>query len=447
MKVDRKQLEAEIKKFGPWTFLFDFGDGLFSIPREEWSSKFHNFIVQDYAARIVIPLIASNLDRPPSESTVLDIGCNDGWFCSMLAKIGFTRVVGIDPNKANIKRARIIKKAFRLENLELYCSSLDDYLTNEQFDVISMFGVLNHTNNPLNDLIKLHSLTKKYLYLDLDILCKDYVDTSFPPDFDSHIKDVSGQMRCHVELPHNDTSFKKDLVFQFSKRSVQMLLYRAGFFPVFQMLQPFSIPSHYRNDKRVFFMAKRSDRNLWKCEIELDFVREHVKCKLGNSLPELVDEGFKGFNIVRYLDAYFAIPQGLIERFDPITTIVSEKIYSCKEKSRLLTLLNIGEEDAIEINRAEKAEIAMTVCEELLLQSKYKETLTILDAIDTNRFGLNRKAATLMHIANQKSKFVNNRNERSCHLENSASFNKEQPAYSCHEIFNGYIGHKLNDND
>ena len=78
---------------------------------------------------------------------VLDVGCGEGVLCSMIALAGASRVVGIDYSTEAIDNAN---KKFNIENLSFICS--DYKKIKDKFDVITMQGVLEHFDEPWEEL-------------------------------------------------------------------------------------------------------------------------------------------------------------------------------------------------------------------------------------------------------------------------------------------------------
>ena len=81
------------------------------------------------------------------EKKVLDIGCGEGRLVSTIAGAGASGVVGVDYSVEAIKNAR---DRFDLPNLEFVSS--DYRRINEKFDVVTMQGVMEHFDNPWDEL-------------------------------------------------------------------------------------------------------------------------------------------------------------------------------------------------------------------------------------------------------------------------------------------------------
>ena len=78
---------------------------------------------------------------------VLDIGCGPGKLASMISAAGASKVDGIDYSKEAITLA---KKQFNIKNVNYSC--MDYKSVNEKYDVVTLQGVLEHLNNPFEEL-------------------------------------------------------------------------------------------------------------------------------------------------------------------------------------------------------------------------------------------------------------------------------------------------------
>jgi tRNA (mo5U34)-methyltransferase len=81
--------------------------------------------------------------------TVLDVGCNAGFYSLEMKRRGADRVVGIDHNPGYLAQARF---AAEVTGLDIEFREMDVYSVadlREQFDVVLFMGVLYHLRHPL----------------------------------------------------------------------------------------------------------------------------------------------------------------------------------------------------------------------------------------------------------------------------------------------------------
>lgn len=101
-----------------------------------------------------------------SGASVLDIGCNFGFFCFEAAKRGATRVLGVDVDPENIRKARLLADCLGL-NVEFALLDIETDSLNEQFDHVLCLNVLHHLKNPLASLDRLIDISAGRLVLEV----------------------------------------------------------------------------------------------------------------------------------------------------------------------------------------------------------------------------------------------------------------------------------------
>lgn len=106
---------------------------------------------------------------------VLDIGCNEGYFCNLVVERGAANVIGIDYIKQNIDNA---KQRYNKDNIEFICQSWD-VLPKGPFDLIIWSSAMHYELDPRQVVNKISScLAKDGLF----ILECGVIETS-RPDF------------------------------------------------------------------------------------------------------------------------------------------------------------------------------------------------------------------------------------------------------------------------
>jgi tRNA (mo5U34)-methyltransferase len=89
--------------------------------------------------------------------SVLDIGCNAGFYSIEMKKRGAARVVGIDSDDTYLEQGRFAAAVSGFPDIEFRNLSVYDVgRLGEQFDVVIFMGVLYHLRHPLLALDTLH---------------------------------------------------------------------------------------------------------------------------------------------------------------------------------------------------------------------------------------------------------------------------------------------------
>jgi tRNA (mo5U34)-methyltransferase len=134
-----------IRALEPWFHNFRFGD-LQTAP--------HHFL-GDYP-RVKWQRFERALPRDLRGATVLDIGCNAGFYSIEMKRRGAGRVLGIDVDERYLRQARLAAELSRVE-IELQQMSVYDIgRLGERFDVVLFMGVLYHLRHPLLALDLIH---------------------------------------------------------------------------------------------------------------------------------------------------------------------------------------------------------------------------------------------------------------------------------------------------
>lgn len=134
----RAEIRQRIEELGPWFHNLDIG-GVKTAPEH---------FLGDYPAskwERYSDLIPRDLDG----RSVLDIGCNAGFFAVEMKRRNAGRVVGIDHDARYLKQAEFVAEQAGVE-LELRKMSVYDInKLNEKFDIVLFSGVLYHLRHPL----------------------------------------------------------------------------------------------------------------------------------------------------------------------------------------------------------------------------------------------------------------------------------------------------------
>jgi tRNA (mo5U34)-methyltransferase len=145
--MSREQLEARVRALAPWFHNLDLR-GVRTAPEH---------FLGDYPG-MVWQSIAPALPQDLTGRSVLDIGCNAGFFSLEMKRRGAARVVGVDLDPRYLEQARLAAEISGLDIELRQLSAYDVGRLGERFDVVLFMGVLYHLRHPLLalDLIRAH---------------------------------------------------------------------------------------------------------------------------------------------------------------------------------------------------------------------------------------------------------------------------------------------------
>jgi tRNA (mo5U34)-methyltransferase len=136
--MNREAIAREIEKLGPWFHNMELG-GVMTAP---------GHFLGDYP-RAKFQRFEHAIPKDLRGKTVLDIGCNGGFYSIEMKRRGAERVVGIDSDPVYLEQARF---AAEVSGADIELRQLDVYdvgRLGERFDVVLFMGVLYHLRYPL----------------------------------------------------------------------------------------------------------------------------------------------------------------------------------------------------------------------------------------------------------------------------------------------------------
>ena len=150
----RERVAERIRELGDWFHNLDL-DGvqtapdhfLGDYPRVKWQ-RFQHAIPADLRGK-----------------TVLDIGCNGGFYSIEMKRRGADRVVAMDFDDRYLAQARFAAEALGCEIEFRKLSVYDVQKLGEQFDIVLFLGVLYHLRHPLLALDLIHEHVARNLFV------------------------------------------------------------------------------------------------------------------------------------------------------------------------------------------------------------------------------------------------------------------------------------------
>ena len=200
--VDEETIEQKIALLGPWFHNLRL-NGLQTAPQHFLGDypeiKFANF-------RSAVPADLSG-------KTVLDIGCNAGFYSFEMKRRGAARVVAIDTDERYLRQARFAAEVQEMDIEFRQMAVWDVAQLGEKFDLVIFMGVLYHLRHPLLalDLIHEHVARDLMLFQSMQRGSRDVV--AVEPDYEFNAPapfDQPGYPRMHFiehRYSHDETNW------------------------------------------------------------------------------------------------------------------------------------------------------------------------------------------------------------------------------------------------
>lgn len=143
----QQEIEQRARALGTWFHNIDLA-GVKTAP--------HHFL-GDYPA-LKWRRFSHSIPSDLSDKSVLDIGCNGGFYSIEMKRRGASRVLGIDHDESYLRQARFAAEASGVDIEFRELSVYDVARIGEHFDIVLFMGVFYHLRHPLLalDLIREH---------------------------------------------------------------------------------------------------------------------------------------------------------------------------------------------------------------------------------------------------------------------------------------------------
>lgn len=150
-----KEIAGRVKELGFWFHNIHLGHGIYTNPEHPYGD-FPGYKWQE---------LSEYIPEDFSGKSVLDIGCNAGFYSIEMKKRGAKRVLGVDLDDYYLQQARF---AADVINLDIEFRKIDVYDVDklgEQFDYVLFLGVLYHLRYPMYALDKITLLARERLII------------------------------------------------------------------------------------------------------------------------------------------------------------------------------------------------------------------------------------------------------------------------------------------
>jgi tRNA (mo5U34)-methyltransferase len=152
--VSKDEIRRRAEALGPWFHNIEL-NGVWTAPQH---------FLGDYPA-VKWRSFAGAIPQDLTGKSVLDIGCNGGFYSIEMKKRGAARVLGIDFDDDYLAQARFAADVTGHDIEFLKLSVYDVGALGERFDVVLFMGVLYHLRHPLLALDLIHAHVAKDLFV------------------------------------------------------------------------------------------------------------------------------------------------------------------------------------------------------------------------------------------------------------------------------------------
>jgi tRNA (mo5U34)-methyltransferase len=197
-----EELQQRIDELGPWFHNMRLG-GIETAP---------NHFLGDYPA-IKFANFRDVIPEDLTGCTVLDIGCNAGFYSMEMKRRGAKRVLGIDTDDRYLEQARF---AAEVEDVDVEFRRMavwDVAALGEKFDLVIFMGVLYHLRHPLLalDLIHEHAARELMLFQTMQRGSREVVEVAEDYEFNEPaLFDEPGYPKMHFiekRYSHDETNW------------------------------------------------------------------------------------------------------------------------------------------------------------------------------------------------------------------------------------------------
>jgi tRNA (mo5U34)-methyltransferase len=215
-----EQIQEKIESLAPWFHCIDLGEGLKTKshsaagepadhPADTWS-KIKNVLPENLTGK-----------------SVLDVGCNAGFYAVEAKRRGASRVLGVDAQRHHVRQALFVRSVL---DLDIEFSRMSVYDLNRQsvgqFDVTLALGLIYHCKHLVLALERLFEVTKELLILETAIMPLEMTPESFVDI------PAGGEATLHPLVFAENQPEKKEQVFNWflpSVNALKALLINVGF--------------------------------------------------------------------------------------------------------------------------------------------------------------------------------------------------------------------------
>ncbi|HEX6625447.1 MAG TPA: DUF1698 domain-containing protein, partial [Pyrinomonadaceae bacterium] len=139
MTMTREEILSELERLQPWFHRIDLGGGLFTKTESVMGEPV------DHPAgpwQTIGKCVPADL----AGKSVLDVGCNAGFYAFEAKRRGAARVLGVDGQRQHVRQALFVRKALGMEGVEFRRMNVYELTRRNvgQFDITLALGLVYH---------------------------------------------------------------------------------------------------------------------------------------------------------------------------------------------------------------------------------------------------------------------------------------------------------------
>ena len=214
-------------------------------------------LIHDTRAQMLLSALE---DRVPAKrrKRAVDIACHQGFFSLQLARAGFDEVVALDARGEHVERTELLMQATSQGGVSAQVANVYDLSPDElgEFDLVLMFGLLYHLENPVLALRRARAVCRGTLIIETQIA----PNLSGPLDY-GHYKFVKPMMGAfaivdETEETHGPETSTDGICLVPSYEALVFILSRLGYRRVEKLPVPDGGYEQLRFGKRVMLLAE-----------------------------------------------------------------------------------------------------------------------------------------------------------------------------------------------
>jgi tRNA (mo5U34)-methyltransferase len=175
--MTREEILAALKRLEPWFHRIDLGSGIYTKTESVMGEPIDHPLGPWQTIQKLLPPDLRG-------KTVLDVGCNAGFYSFEAKRRGADRVLGVDGQRQHVRQGLFVRKVL---GLDVEFRRLNVYELSPRkvggFDITLALGLLYHLKHPILALENLYRVTKALLVIETAIMPANQAPASFAYSF------------------------------------------------------------------------------------------------------------------------------------------------------------------------------------------------------------------------------------------------------------------------